>query len=172
MAIRQVNADSAVAPNLVPMVDVMFLLLLFLMVGADMGDRELEEVRLPVAKTAVEDPPEIKDGGERLTLNVYHCQEGCSAYEATQLCTDRAHWAVGVRGVDFKSEGELARFLGGIAKEDCEKNHTERPENVRVLIRADQAALFEHVQTAMASCAEAKIFKVELGAATMAVEGQ
>src|SRR5581483_227892 len=106
VAIRQINADSAVAPNLVPMVDVMFLLLLFLMVGADMGDRQLEEVRLPVAKTAVEDP----------------------------------------------------------------KIDTERPENVRVLIRADQAALFEHVQTAMASCAEAKIFKVELGAATMAVE--
>ena len=29
-------------PNLIPMIDIMFLLLLFFMLGADMGQRELE----------------------------------------------------------------------------------------------------------------------------------
>ena len=40
MAVRQIPCESSVAPNLVPMVDIMFLLLLFLMVGADMGSAD------------------------------------------------------------------------------------------------------------------------------------
>lgn len=167
MAVRQVNAESAVAPNLVPMVDIMFLLLLFLMVGADMGNRELEEVRLPVAKSAKEEAPQTTPE-DRLTLNVYHCKEGCAAYETAQLCTDRDHWAIGVKGTDYKDDRKLASFLKGIAKDDCEKTGETLPA-LQVLIRADQAALFEYVQTAMGCCAEAKIYKVSIGAATMSV---
>ncbi|MEZ0228902.1 MAG: biopolymer transporter ExbD [Planctomycetota bacterium] len=165
MAVRQVSAETAVAPNLVPMVDIMFLLLLFLMIGADMGDRELEEVHLPLAQSAKE---EKKDGpDEKLTLNVYHAKEGCSAYDATKLCGTRDHWAIGVRGTDYRDEDKLAAHLKALAKEDCEKRSAELPD-IRVQIRADQAAMFEQVQIAMGCCAAARIYKVEIGAATMA----
>ncbi len=166
MAVRQYNADSAVAPNLVPMVDIMFLLLLFLMVGADMGDRELEEVHLPIAKSAVPEKPETIPQ-DRITLNVYHATEKCSGYEVTQLCGTRDHWAIGLKGTDYRDEKQLAAHLKALAKEDCEKHGTQVPE-LQVQIRADQAAMFEQVQIAMGCCAEAKIYKVEIGAATMA----
>lgn len=167
MAVRQVNADSAVAPNLVPMVDIMFLLLLFLMVGADMGNRELEEVHLPIARSAVEDP-HTEQPDELLTLNVYHSAAGCTGFETLKLCADRKHWTIGVRGTDYNDERILTTFLKQLAKEDCEKRGKELPD-LRIRIRADEAAQFEHVQTAMACCAEARIYKVELGAATMSI---
>src|SRR5437870_4689568 len=136
-----VDSGPPPAPNLVPMVDIMFLLLLFLMVGADMGNRELEEVRLPIAKSAVEEPREPRQE-DRITLNVYHSAQGCTGYETTQLCGDKEHWAIGVRGKDYKDGAELGSFLKGIAKDDCEHTGEALPA-LHVLIRADQAALFE-----------------------------
>jgi biopolymer transport protein ExbD len=166
MSIRNVSAESAVAPNLVPMVDIMFLLLLFLMVGADMGNRELEDVRLPVAKSATEDKPEPTPE-DRLTLNVFHSRENCPAYETTQLCTDRSHWSFGARGAEYSDAEHLGAFLKGLASDECARTGAPLPD-LHVRIRADQAALFELVQSAMACCAEAKICKVEVGAATTA----
>ena len=34
-----------IAPNLIPLVDIMFLLLLFFILGTDMGHRQLEDVK-------------------------------------------------------------------------------------------------------------------------------
>ena len=52
---RKAGASEHVNPNLIPMIDIMFLLLLFFMLGADMGQRELEEVMLPKAASMKED---------------------------------------------------------------------------------------------------------------------
>jgi biopolymer transport protein ExbD len=168
--IKEVKAESAVAPNLVPMVDVMFLLLLFLMVGADMQQREREEVRLPVATSAkeelVEDPT---DNATTLTLNVYHAHENCPAFEAASLCTERDHWTIGIKGTDYGDD--KAAELGAYLKGRVDDRRTligappTQPSDLRVMIRADKAALYSFVQRAMNSCAEAGIYKVELGAA-------
>ncbi len=168
--IKEVKAESAVAPNLVPMVDVMFLLLLFLMVGADMQQREREEVRLPVATSAKEEQTRDPDDGiPTLTLNVYHAREGCPAYEAASLCTERDHWTIGIKGNDYGDDkpAELAAYLKGEVEARrlrLEASPTQ-PSDLRVMIRADKAALYSFVQRAMNSCAEAGIYKVELAAA-------
>ena len=44
MSRKKGGAAEHVNPNLIPMIDIMFLLLLFFMLGADMSQRELEEV--------------------------------------------------------------------------------------------------------------------------------
>jgi hypothetical protein len=66
------DAEENVACNLIPMIDIMFLLLLF-MLGADMSARELEEVVLPKADQ-VADESKIKQEGEgaRTTVNIFH----------------------------------------------------------------------------------------------------
>src|SRR5215510_3058419 len=56
------KAQVHVNPNLIPMIDIMFLLLLFFMLGADMGHRELETVRLPQAENATKDTKQDKEG--------------------------------------------------------------------------------------------------------------
>ncbi len=69
----KVSIQEDITPNLIPMIDIMFLLLLFLMIASDMGQRELEDVRLPMADVVKEDKPD-QDSKEadRLTINVYH----------------------------------------------------------------------------------------------------
>lgn len=180
MAVKQVSADSAVAPNLVPMVDIMFLLLLFFMLGADMGQRELEEVKLPIADSVKEDKQELdatKPENQRLTINIYHdTQIKCKDYETEGgVCRDEAHWAIGIRGKDFKEHEALKLELQGLVEIYREKTGTQvgpvepgkpRPAcEMKVMIRGDGAALYSYVQRAMNACGDAGIYKIEIGAA-------
>ena len=112
----------------------------------------------------------------RLTLNVYHAwDKGCAAFAGKPyLCGDRSHWTIGIRGQDFDDEARLRAFLEGEVAQDLERRgepawsgRGPRPEcKLHVMIRADQAALYEYVQRAMTSCALSGIDKVEIGAAT------
>lgn len=181
--VKQVSAESAVSPNLVPMVDIMFLLLLFLMVGADMRQRERAEVHLPIATSAKEENPNATDEEtERsLVLNVYHTEDHCSAYEVSGLCTDKAHWSIMIKGNEYGEDkaAELKAYLEGEVQSDRERRGLPPPEagkpkppsELRVMIRADKAALYGFVQRAMNSCADAGIYKIEIGAAVPAKEG-
>jgi biopolymer transport protein ExbD len=173
--IKMVSAETAVSPNLVPMVDIMFLLLLFLMVGADMRRREREEVHLPLASSAKQENPNQEDeSAAALVLNVYHVAENCSAYEVSGLCTEKSHWSIGCKGTDYGEEkaADLKAFLEGEVQNDREHRGLPPPEagklkppsELRVMIRADRAALFAFVQRAMNSCADAGIYKIEIGA--------
>ena len=47
------ETEESVGCNLIPMIDIMFLMLLFFMLGADMTQRELADVKLPKADQAV-----------------------------------------------------------------------------------------------------------------------
>ena len=185
MAVKTPNAEGTVAPNLVPMVDVIFLMLLFLMVGADMGQRELEEVKLPIATSVKpEKPTDDADeiGSKRLTLNVYHDIPGasnnvkCPDYEVNYLCSNPDHWSIGIKGTDYRegNEAELKARLEAEVQTDREKRGQPPPEagkpkppsELRVMIRADQAALYKFVQRAMNACGDVGIYKIEIGAAS------
>ncbi|MBI3854055.1 MAG: biopolymer transporter ExbD [Planctomycetes bacterium] len=155
----QPRATEHVNPNLIPMIDIMFLLLLFFMLGADMGQRELESVNLPKAEEAKVDPALEKD--HRLTINAHHNPKytGC-AYSAPAGCHDESHWTLTFRGEDCTEGKKLSNALarttdpGGL------------PLNERkVMIRADGGAPFALAQRAMGACAENGIYKVEVGAA-------
>ena len=61
-----------ISPNVVPMIDIMFLLLLFFMLGADMSQRESVEIQLSKADQIKEDketPGLMKD--PEATVNVH-----------------------------------------------------------------------------------------------------
>ncbi len=154
-------------PNLIPMIDIMFLLLLFFMLGADMGQRELEEVMLPKASSMKEDKENKEKDKNRLTINVYHRYEvKCQPYLKGQVCRDDAHWRVGIRGKDY-SEPEK---LGGYLKKEADATRGLDPKNpqvseLKVMIRADASAPYGLAQRAMNTCAKSGIYKVEVGAA-------
>jgi len=157
MATKQRQGAQHVNPNLIPMIDIMFLLLLFFMLGADMGQRELESVRLPVASAAVTD--KIKE--DRLTINANHRdQVRCTTYDQKKICRDEAHWNLTLRGEDCTDAQKLSSALARIP------DPQSRPLNERrVMIRADGAAPFGLAQRAMNACARNGIYKVEVGAA-------
>src|SRR5579872_2554894 len=107
MTAKQIDSTPPQGPNLVPMVDIMFLLLLFFMLGADMGQRELEEVKLPLALSTKEEKDDDDSVlNKRLTINVYHDHEHCAGYESTLLCAEEDHWSIGIRGTDYRRDNE------------------------------------------------------------------
>ena len=65
---KSVDVEENVACNLIPMIDIMFLLLLFFMLSADMTQRVDEDMTLPVASKAKED--EKKGNSDTTTLNL------------------------------------------------------------------------------------------------------
>src|SRR4030095_8748279 len=111
MAKKSLQVQEDVSPNLIPMIDIMFLLLLFFMLGADMVQREREEVFLPKA-LAVKEEKNVKsaDADDRIVVNVFHRYKEkdvfeCPIYdrsgETHEVCREKAHWRIGIRGVHF-----------------------------------------------------------------------
>lgn len=136
-------------PKLIALVDVLFVLLTFLMLGGDLRPREEEEVRLPKASSLLE----CMAGRCRnpMIVNVYHRPEvDCGRYRRSKLCRDEDHWRLGMAGRDYSNSRTLRRNM------DAEKR--------RVVLRADATAPYGLVQTALTACAEAGIQDVMVSA--------
>jgi biopolymer transport protein ExbD len=164
MAVKQVQTQEGINPQIIPMIDIMFLLLLFFMLGADMGHREFEDVRLPTADGVV---AEGTEQARPITVNCYHLQPNdapCRVYEGGGVCVQDAHWRIGIRGFDYKP-AELPGALEPYAAGKRAGSPTELRSEQSVQIRADASALYGLVQAVMNACAQVGIYKVEIGAA-------
>jgi len=173
MADSRNSTQEDVTPNLIPMIDIMFLLLLFLMIASDMGQRELEAVRLPVAEVGI---PDLKDANDRLTLNVYHPAGSsiCKAYDGGGICREDRHWRIGIKGADYIDMDKLLAVLNSEAAIG-RKGTDPRAPNVserKVMIRADAAAPFGLPQRAMNACSKAGMYMIDVGAAQSVETGK
>jgi len=133
--------------NMTPMIDIVFQLIIFFMIVIDLSQKDLEALVLPISTMAMEDEPE--EG--RLYVNINRKGEYIMTRETLSL--DDLEKELKVR-VDLpRPEGKAIRDKDGLA---------ERP----ILIRADQASEFKHVQKVMFLCGKEglKIWKVELAA--------
>ena len=168
------DVEEATSINLVPMVDIMFLMLLFFMLGSDMGQRELEEVTLPLASSIKVDKGDAPKEG-RTTINVYHDLkrgQSCADYsnkDPNVVCRNDDHWKVGVRGHDYNVKIEEQRQkLRGLLKRDSDEGKASIGDRVSerlVMIRADAKSPYGAVQHVMNLAAECGIYKIETGAA-------
>ena len=93
--------------NLVPMVDIMFLLLLFFMLGADMSQREQAELVLPTA-SEIKENEKVKSDEPTTTVNIQHvdppggkCPVNASG---AGYCRENDHWAYVIRGREVPKE--------------------------------------------------------------------
>jgi biopolymer transport protein ExbD len=175
---RKIETEENITPNLIPLVDIMFLMLLFLMLGADMGQRELEDVILPQAIYVKEDKgTKDKQLEDRLTVNVYHRYATgvdsvkCENYAKGKTCRDLTHWRIAVRGMDFKTAEDekfkaLLKTEALVGKKDASDRISER----KVMLRIDGSAPYGLAQSIMNACAFAGIYKVESGAAKITAE--
>ncbi len=177
MSAKKIQIQEDITPNLIPMIDIMFLLLLFLMIASDMGQRELELVRLPVADVVKEDKPETetKDAPERLTINIYHVlppQVDCKVYEDNGICREERHWRMGIKGTDYTDMDKLLAVLDREAAPGRKGTDPKAPKvsERKVMIRADGAAPYGLPQKAMNVCAKAGMYKIDVGAAQPALD--
>jgi len=171
VALKEIKTQESIAPNLVPMVDIVFLILLFFMLGADMGQRELEEVYLPTARDVQEDKPDEKKGElPRINVNVYHSYPGqgeCPNYGPEKVCAEETHWRIGIRGHDYTPES-IKDVLRNVGVRIPVRSVTKLSKR-KLMIRADASALYGYVQKVMNSCAEVGLYKIEIGAASKVV---
>ena len=168
MGFKEIKVQEEVSANLIPMIDIMFLLLLFFMLNADMSVRELESVTPAVAKSAQEMKGDTTD---MVTINVHHIDADtttCAAYTSGQVCRTDGHWAISVGGQRYafteRELGNLEKVLRELA--NTRRADTSNPNSFSerpVIIRADRTAPYGYIQQAMMVAARARLWKIQVG---------
>jgi biopolymer transport protein ExbD len=142
--------QESVTCNVVPLLDVMFLLMIFLMLGSDMSVRETAELNLPTASEAKDQPP--VQPARFVTLNVVRgAADG---------------WTFSMQGKEF-DVAALPDRLAAVAQDASEpaEGNGRRLSAVTLSIRCDRAAPYGLVQSALAACGAAGIHRTEVAAA-------
>jgi len=167
--------EENVAVNVVPLVDIMFLLLLFLMVGGDMSHRESTEVQLPQADKAVEANRDV--GEDRYAvINIHPVKDPSSENDRlAPWFREKTNWQFAISGVEYRDFFSLVDQLKIVAEQKLEETPlpgTNPPKflsAVKITIRADKSSPYGMIQEAMQACAETGLYKIEVGAAKPAV---
>lgn len=165
------DVEDGLSCNLIPMIDIMFLLLLFFMLSADMSNRELEVMELAEADQVEEEKNE--KGSEGITnVNIHHFSTGegvkCVHYNAKETCEDPGHWLISIRGnsYDMTAIGAKLAEEAALEMEDAPLPGTTKILSKRkAVIRSDGLASFGFVQKVMEGCGAAGIYKIEITAA-------
>lgn len=152
---RMIDPKTEVEINMTAMIDVVFLLIIFFILINDMSQQELEDLKLPVAMTAVEDskPDMLRpilniswEGEVVFKRETVHAEPGHPMYEAGRH-----------RGMRFLHQ-RLANFA--TLMEVGEDGYPENP----VLMRADASTPFRLIQEIMFQCGQrdVQIWKLQL----------
>jgi hypothetical protein len=99
--------EDPISPNLIPMIDIMFLLLLFFMLGADMAARETAEMDLADANKAKEIDPNADQTEPETIVNIHHAPDGgvpCGKHDNKGVCRDKDHWKWTISGVAYNKD--------------------------------------------------------------------
>lgn len=167
------EVQEEVPCNLIPMIDIMFLLLLFFMLGADMAQRDLEDVVLPEASEVKEDENVRGDEGTT-TINVHHSFPACAVHGRKDaagkdtVCREMDHWRVAIRSKDYTADTMRQKLQdeADVQLEDqVDEAAGKRLSKRRAMVRADRLAPFGLVQKIIETCGSVGLYKVEVGAA-------
>jgi biopolymer transport protein ExbD len=161
--------------NLIPMVDIMFLLLLFFLLGADMSQREQAELVLPTA-SEIKENEKVKTDEPTTTVNVQHVQGGdigkCPINASgTGYCREPDHWAFVIRGREVPQamlKDQLKAEADETLETDPDPEAKVRLSARKIIIRGDRAAPYGMVNKIIETCGLVGIYKVEVGAAVPA----
>lgn len=156
--------QEGISCNVVPLLDVMFLLLLFLMVGSDMSHSEAAALDLPHASEAKE-PETLPE--RQVVLNVCHAEGACDAQAAGRVCGHEPHWRYVMSSKEFAVD-EIAARVESVRSDALEAAGGDGRvlSAVTMTIRADRGSPFGLVQRALESCAAAGIYRTEVAART------
>jgi biopolymer transport protein ExbD len=155
MNLNRHDAQTDMEMNMTPMIDVVFLLIIFFMIITDLTQQELEDLKLPVAVEADEDKPDPKV--VRPILNIDYRGE---------IKVKREVYFDPEDGDSKQLEGFLADSARKMPQELDETSGMTLPDNP-VLIRADQVTPFKEIQRVMEICSKQgiRIWKIEIAAA-------
>jgi biopolymer transport protein ExbD len=168
--VKKSKLKEDISPNVVPMIDIMFLLLLFFMLGADMSQREAIEISIPKAKN-VPEPKTVEEKDKfTLTVNIHHASPTgapCPINDNGGVCREKDHWQWQIMGTDYNRE-EMKKQLVIIAQDHLEPVDDPVAKTklsaLFLLIRADERAPYGDVQKLTEYAGLAHIYKIQLAA--------
>ncbi len=130
MNIPRLGRNRSIKFNVTPLIDVVFLLIIFFLVSSHLAQQETQlELALPTASSVRDDESHT----ERVTINV------------------RADGQL-LLGSEAVSTAEVGRRLG------VERQETSA--NLEVRIRADRNLAYRHIEPVLLACAKAQIWNV------------
>ena len=149
MAGSQDPNHSLVSIQVVPMVGIMFLLLLFIMLGADMSQRVTEDSKLPNTQTVKEDPK--KKGYEATAVN---------------LVGERESWHAAIAGHHYPDWDSLERSLYELAHQPGEEEPGNAPGTYfstrAIQLRTAPDCPYKHAQRLIQLLSKAGFYKIEV----------
>lgn len=170
------QVEDPISPNLIPMIDIMFLLLLFFMLGADMAARESADLLLAETSKAKEIDPTRNQDEPESTINIHHdpgAGQTCAVYE-NGICRDKAHWKFSISGKSYDRE-ELKKQLQMLAELSPEAAPDPVAKKIlskrKIFIRADRQAPYGDVQKAIEYCGPVGLYKISVVGAMPPKEG-
>src|SRR5215471_602494 len=126
--------EESVAVNVVPLVDIMFLLLLFLMIGGDMSHRESTEVMLPQADRATESQPDL--GDTRYCIVNIHPKNDSMDVNGDSA-RDTANWQFAIAGEEYPDYWSLLdrlKVVGDTEREETPVEGTKPPKYLSAVL--------------------------------------
>ncbi len=162
MNLAKHDPETEVEMNMTPMIDVVFLLIIFFMIITDMTQQDLEELTLPMAEKASKDEPKADEW--RPILNITY--DGRMVVSRDVLYDPATHDSLA------NPYGDVELWLAGAA-ERMEKEHFNKEEKTgplipgeALLLRADESTPFKHMQKVMELCGKTgiQIWKVQFAA--------
>jgi len=151
MNLNKHDPETEMDMDMTPMIDVVFLLIIFFMVITDMTQQDLEELQLPVAINATADKPKPDEFRPVVNIKV----DG-SIWVKRRMYFDPEN------PDDYK---ELRGFLTDVADKMKKEEGGVLPDEA-LLVRADMNTPFKYVQKVMEQCGYKgiQIWKVQLAA--------
>jgi biopolymer transport protein ExbD len=142
--------------NLTPMIDVVFNLIIFFMLVADLSQKDIELLKLPWSTQAQAD-----QGKEDLRIII-------NVVKAGKTNAERAAWKSGdpvlikVKGDEVNLKTLTQRLLV-FAERKRDTEHPMQPSEVFALIRCDREIRWREVQWVMQACADpdVRIYKLQ-----------
>ncbi len=163
MNLAKNDAQTDMDMDMTPMIDVVFLLIIFFMVITDLTQQDLEDVDLPVAAHAKPDTPDPNEW--RPILNVI--------YDGEIIYKKKTYYDPELNTGKNKYD-DLKVLLKDFADRMKEKDRKDgkvppgSPPDQPLLLRADMTTPFKFLQQAMEVCAQPtiQIWKLELAVST------
>src|SRR5690242_3559329 len=104
--------EESVVVNVVPLVDIMFLLLLFLMIGGDMSHRESTELQLPQADRATDQKTDIGKDEKYAIINIHSKRDAVTEGDREQPWYKALdNWEFAIQGVGYPDYWSLVDQL-------------------------------------------------------------
>ncbi len=150
MNLQTHDAETDMEMNMTPMIDVVFLLIIFFMVITDLTQQDLEDLQLPVAQNADPDKPDKDEF--RPIINV---------------TSDGSIWVRREKLYDPENPDNYAKIRLFLSQATQRMKKKDGLPDEPLLIRCDKVADFKHVQKVMEQCGyrDILLWKVQLAAA-------